>query len=196
MTTRILIIISASVRSGNAFVRGRNEIVHGRNEKDNAIPAEIMMRKVNKTTIKTVKRAVSTFLAVILAVFVFGCGANESIMKSGKETPSPTNAATPLSGIDKDIDDMRTAEFQFIYVLRRKDGGVFDEDEKGVIKLQTAEANRRVSSDGGKAVVVGSNFALPPQNYVILYNRFVVENYSKQPIVSQSNAANVSNVNK
>lgn len=138
----------------------------------------------------TVRFSISLAFAGILAIFAIACGPNKGILESGKETPTPTNTAPTVTSIEKDIEDMRTANFQFIYVLRRKDGGTLDAEDKSVIKLQTAQANRRVSADGDKAVVVGSNFALPPQNYVILLNRFAVENLSQQPIVSQPDAAN------
>jgi len=76
---------------------------------------------------------------------------------------------------------MRTAGFSFIYVLRRKDGGVIDPEDKSVIRVQTTQANRRVSADDGKAVIVGSNFQLAPHNMAAIYQRFAVENYSPAP---------------
>ena len=86
---------------------------------------------------------------------------------------------------------MRTADFQFIYVLRRKDGGTIDAEDRGVIKMQTSTANRRVAADDDKAFIIGTNVPIPPQNMAAIYNRFAVENYAPPP------PANVAaNVNK
>ncbi|MBP6003490.1 MAG: hypothetical protein KA746_08670 [Pyrinomonadaceae bacterium] len=99
-------------------------------------------------------------------------------MKSGKASPAPVNSTPALATLEKDIADMRTADFAFIYVLRRKDGGVLDPEDKSVVRTQTDQVNRRVSSDGGKAVVVGSNFAIAPEKMTALYDRFAIQNYS------------------
>lgn len=119
-----------------------------------------------------------TIYAFVLLACSFGCGANETILKSGKESPAPVNSTPALATLEKDIADMRTADFAFIYVLRRKDGGVLDLEDKSVVRTQTDQVNRRVSSDGGKAVVVGSNFAIAPEKMTALYDRFAIQNYS------------------
>lgn len=119
----------------------------------------------------------------IIALVVFfscslGCGANETILKSGKESPVAVNSTPVVATLEKDIADMQTADFAFIYVLRRRDGGVLDAEDKSVVRAQTDQVNRRVSSDGGKAVVVGSNFAIAPEKMMALYDRFAIQNYS------------------
>ncbi len=85
---------------------------------------------------------------------------------------------------------MRTANFKFIYVLRRKDGGEIDAEDRGVIKLQTDGANRRISSDSGKAFVIGSNFEIPADKMIAIYDRFAVENYSPPVTVNDAGNAN------
>ncbi|MEQ1603556.1 MAG: hypothetical protein ABL999_01655 [Pyrinomonadaceae bacterium] len=122
--------------------------------------------------------------AFILAVSViaFGCGANESVLRSGKDNTAGRANATPVrTSFETDLEAMRTAGFSFIYVLRRKDGGVIDPEDKSVIRVQTTQANRRVSADDGKAVIVGSNFQLAPHNMAAIYQRFAVDNYSPAP---------------
>lgn len=127
----------------------------------------------------------------LVAMLAAGCGANETILKSGRESPPPANAAPSLPTFEKDLDDMSTADFAFIYVLRRKDGGPIDADDRSVIKLHTAEANRRVSSDNGKAVIIGGHAQILPAKMAALYDRFVIENYSKPDAVNNAAAANV-----
>lgn len=121
-----------------------------------------------------IKIAVVAFTSLIS----IACGANEGILKSGRETPVVSNSTPVVTSLEKDVEEMRTADFKFIYVLRRKDGGKIDAADRVVIKEQTIDANRRVSSDSGKAIVVGSNFAIPPDKLLAIYDRFAVENYS------------------
>lgn len=121
--------------------------------------------------------------AFILAVSVVasGCGANESVLRSGKEPAGQSNSAPVKTSFDTDLEGMRTAGFSFIYVLRRQDGAVIDPQDKSVIRVQTTQANRRISADDGKAVIIGSNFQLATPNMAALYQRFAVENYSPAP---------------
>jgi hypothetical protein len=117
------------------------------------------------------------------------CGANEGVLRSGRETPTQSNVQSAKTTMEKDIDEMRTAGFSFIYVLRRKDGQKFDSEDRGVVRLQTADANRRVTSDEDRAVVIGTNYAIPPQNMMILFERFAVENYSPPATPADTNTA-------
>ncbi|MBK9215255.1 MAG: hypothetical protein IPM59_06590 [Chloracidobacterium sp.] len=118
-----------------------------------------------------------------------GCGANERVLKSGRETPGQANVEPVKTTIERDIDEMRTAGFTFIYVLRRKDGQKFDAEDRGIVRLQTADANRRVTSDEDRAVVIGSNYAIPPKNMFVLFDRFAVENYSPPLLPVNTNSA-------
>ena len=148
------------------------------------------------TTTTTKLLAAAIAAACVLAV---GCSANRSILESSKATPTPW-AARPADGppineatADRDVEEMRTAEFRYIYIIRRKDGGVFDSGDKNVIKQQTAEANRRVGSENGRAVVIGSNYPVTAEKMMSLYERFAVENYS--PVTPPANAADNTNSN-
>jgi len=80
---------------------------------------------------------------------------------------------------------MRTAGFTFIYVVRRKDNGIIDTEDVGVIRLNTVETNRRVKADNDRAVIIGSNKQIPADNLDVLNDRFLVENYSDTPIVNE-----------
>lgn len=120
-------------------------------------------------------------LAALISLLA-ACGANENILKSGKETPAPPSADAPaISTMDRDLEEMRTADFAFVYVLRRKDGGVIDRADKDVVRLHTANVNRRVLSDGDKALLIGSNYAIPPGDMAALNDRFAIEDHSTSP---------------
>lgn len=141
---------------------------------------------------KTTSRIISLIAAALL---LSSCGANEGILKSGKETPASGNSATSATEFDRDLETVRNADFRWVYVLRRKDGGVIDAEDRGVIKINTSDANRRVSSDGDKAFIIGTNIPIAPSNMLALYGRFAVEDRSPQPPPS-SNAPSNANSNK
>jgi len=74
---------------------------------------------------------------------------------------------------------MRTADFDFIFVLRRRDAGQLDPEDRAVIRNATAEVNRRSVSDDDRAVIVGTNYPIPDDKMKSLADRFLIENYSK-----------------
>lgn len=135
------------------------------------------------------RRGARVVLLLFLVVLAAACSGNENILRSGKETPAQANVERPKPSFATDLEEFRTAGFSFIYVLRRKDGGQIDAEDRSVIKMQTADANRRVAADEGMAVIIGSNFQIPAKNMMVLYDRFAVENYSPAPAVN-ANANN------
>ena len=130
-----------------------------------------------------------SILVALMGDLASGCGANETVLKSGKETPA-ANRTPALANIEADIEEMRTADFDFIFVIRRKDGAPIDDADRAAIRAQTEEANRRISSENGKAVVVGSNFLLPGEKMRALYGRFAIENFSKPGAEALDSGAN------
>lgn len=115
-----------------------------------------------------------------LACFAFfgltGCGATQTAVDA---PPAPIAAATPepsSTTIESDINDMKTAGLDHVFVLRRKDGGVFDaEDRQHLRDSMPMEINRRVSADGGRAFVLGSAFIVPKDTVTKWRARFSVE---------------------
>ncbi len=132
----------------------------------------------------------SAITGIFLAFSTAACGPNEGILKSGKETPSPSNGKAAMTSAERDVEDMRTANFTLILVLRRRDGGPIDAEDRAVIKAQTSEANRRIASDDGKAFVIGANGLIPTEKLATLQARFAVEDHSPQPVRELANTAN------
>ncbi len=128
-------------------------------------------------------------LMLSLAAFVLSaCGPNERIMNSASENRGEqarnadpgTNTAPAPRRFEQDLEAMRTADFNFIYVFRRKDGGVFDAADKSFITQATpGEVNRREVADEGRALLIGSNFRLPEDNLKQFKARFSFEDHSK-----------------
>lgn len=131
-------------------------------------------------------------LIMIASFLVSACSPDDRILKSGKETPAPSGVETPKASFEKELEEMRTANFTFVYVIRRKDGQKMDAEDRSVIRLQTVDMNRRVTADDDKAVIIGSNFQMPPKNLLVLFERFAVQNYSPGGAAATAN----SNVNK
>lgn len=134
--------------------------------------------------------------AILAALFNFACEPSPSMM-GNSNTPSHSSEAEQtdnnLTSLERELRDMRAADFQFIYVLKRRDGGVFDKEDKFYLKdNRPAEINRVSATDDEKAFVIGSNYDFPPENMENLRKRFVIENFSK-PIAAPSPAANNNN---
>lgn len=101
-----------------------------------------------------------------------------------EDTPS-------IATVEQDVEAMRVADFNFIYVFRRKDGGVMDADDKRFVNVITPpQINRKKLSDSGKAIILGSNFRMPPDVLKQLTDRFAFEDISKpeSEIIGTTNA--------
>jgi hypothetical protein len=134
-----------------------------------------------------VNKALPTIFKIgLLSVLSFfaGCSANEQILKSGKQSPTPANVESPQSTVDQEIESMRTADFRYIWVIRRKDGSVMDSADKAIIRPNTVEMNRRVVTDDGKAVIIGSNAAPFKENFDALASAFAIQDVSPEAVPS------------
>jgi len=89
---------------------------------------------------------------------------------------------------------MRTADFAYIFSLRRKDGGKLDSEDKRFIKANAPDSNRYVTLDEDKTVVAGSNFPVSPEKLKLLAERFDFKDYSENPMPLANSNAN-SNLN-
>lgn len=117
-------------------------------------------------------------LTAAIALTTIACGQRSS---STVNANAPQNAAeTKLSRFESDLETMRTANFQHIFVFRRTDGGVVSGEDKAFLKSNLAKetVNRIILSDDDKAVIAGSNYELPPEKLQALRARFNVEDYS------------------
>lgn len=115
------------------------------------------------------------------------CGPNQRILESANENQASNvehvatnvNASPAVSSFEQDLNAMRTADFKFIVVFRRKDGSALDATDKELISKTGSQANRRRLSDDGKAVIIGSNFPFNTGEFEGLAKRFRMEDYSK-----------------
>lgn len=123
----------------------------------------------------------TTLLGLVFLLVSGACTPNRRIVES-TQTPAPNvvNASPVVSSFEDDLQAMRNADFKFILVFRRKDGAAMDRDDRAFVNANTPpDANRKMLSDDGKAIIIGSNFPFFPGTVVSLTERFVMEDYSK-----------------
>jgi hypothetical protein len=144
-------------------------------------------------------KQVIKFSILLSLAAAIGCGPNQEILKSNANQPVTestvaSNTGPAVDSAESEVENMRTADFEFILVLRRKDGGVMQPDDKSFVKTVTTNANRRSLSDGDKSIVIGANSKVPPELIAKLSQRFVVKDYSKPETVN-SNSNSPANAN-
>ena len=128
----------------------------------------------------------SFFLILIVAAFIASaCGPNQRIINSAQEnreaasSTQPSNIAPAANSFERELNAMRNADFKFIYAFRRKDGAVLDSDDKAFINATSPqEMNRRTLADEGRALLIGSNFRMPPVSLETFKTRFLFEDHS------------------
>ena len=133
----------------------------------------------------------SLFLSVTFGLVLFGiaCQPNQTILKDAAPPPTPmATVESKKTTFEEDLREMKTADFDYIFVFRRRDGGEFDKDDQKYLRDNTPpETNRWRKSDDGKSFIAGSGFGFTPEQMTALQNRFIVEDYSKPEIKEAAN---------
>ncbi|CAN5466083.1 hypothetical protein BH18ACI1_BH18ACI1_11790 [soil metagenome] len=135
--------------------------------------------KLNKIKYGATKKILRNFLLFCLTVLVCLNFACESPSLKANKTAATQPTEKKISDFERDLETMRTANFDYIFAFRRKDGGAFDGEDKSYLKANLpSETNRTVLSDDDKAVIVGSHFKFLPENLETLRMRFNIADYS------------------
>ncbi len=151
------------------------------------------MKKIKNQRLKKVLRPQLGYFVIFASLLIsLGCGGNESILRSGKETPVPVNTASKTA-YEQDLEAMKTAGFKYLFVLRRRDGEKLDTEDRGVIKLHTSQVNRRVAADDDRAFLVGSNYELAAKSILALKDRFAFEDLSPPPTAANTDLGGYAN---
>ena len=148
---------------------------------------------MKKKEMTKTKNSIRIFaFALSIAFLNFGC--ESPSLKANSTAQKPTAAENNASSLQQDLQTMRDANFEYIFVFRRKDGGVLDSEDKRYLKANSpAATNRFILTDENKAVMAGSSYKFEPENLEKLQERFAVENFSKPDV--QSAPANLSSNN-
>ena len=124
-------------------------------------------------------KLVSLSFVLLLAFSAIGCF-GESSEKKEKDTKKNAAETEKKDPIKAEIKSLRNADFDYIYVIRRKDGEKMDADDKKFITDNDhPTTNRRTLSKDEKVVFLGSNFAFPEAGLENIQDRFEVEDFSK-----------------
>lgn len=124
-------------------------------------------------------------VAIFFALASLGCTPNQKILESANATPEPVDAVAvnnekPANQVEQDLQAMRNADFNFIFLFRRKDGAAMEADDKKFFNTYSPpETNRRRLSDEGRAIIIGSNYRWPAETFKLFTDRFNLEDYSK-----------------
>jgi hypothetical protein len=138
------------------------------------------------------KQINSLGVLLVAVALVCSCSPNQRIVESNAQLANANAdrpAATPMQRtLEQDIDAMRTADFIFIYVIKRKDGAPLDnEDRQFASSVIPGQMNRKTVSSDGKAILVGSNFILPEAERKLIEERFALEDLSRNPEAQNQN---------
>ncbi len=97
----------------------------------------------------SLRRFAASFLILAVSVFGFACGRITFSPENTNSTPIETTEK--LSEIEREVRDMQTADFKFIYVIKRKDGGEFDKADRDFLREnRTPEINRFSATEDKK----------------------------------------------
>lgn len=126
---------------------------------------------------------------ILMSALQLSC-ANGPLQRAAN-SPSPT-PEMKLTAVERDIQSLKTANLEYIFVMRRKDGGVIDREDIAYAKANSpADTNRWLLSDKDRAAIAGSSFKFENENLIKLRERFIVEDHSVQialePNVKDSN---------
>ncbi len=113
---------------------------------------------------------------IAAALFSFACGNRSSENTNAAATPAV--AENKRASFENDLQTMKTANLQYVFAFRRKDGGAVDAEDKKFLRANLPATNRVILADEDKAVIVGSNYKFPPESLNVLQTRFNVEDYS------------------
>lgn len=116
--------------------------------------------------------------AVFLSMILSAACTPRSFEKPNVAVSPHSTAEDKQTSFQNELEKMKTADLQYVFVFRRKDGGAVDGEDKRFLRTSLPFNNRVVLADDDKAVIVGSNYKFPPENLDALRLRFNVENYS------------------
>jgi len=136
-------------------------------------------KKTNLTTAEKNKHVSKIIIVLITAFFGICLACENSSLKENNNAAQGT-PEKKVSEFERDLETMRTANFDYVFVFRRKDGGAFDAEDKIFLNADLPKhlINRVIVSDDDKAVIAGSNYKVPPESLEGLRKRFDIQDYS------------------
>lgn len=150
--------------------------------------------KLIKSSPQTLRKTVLPGLVFLLLIVGASCG--KSSLDTSTTEPDE-NTAPKMTAFERDVKSMKTANFKYIYVFRRKDSGVLDAEDKDYLRKNIpSESNRGYLTDEEKAYIAGSNFTFPEDALKVLAERFKIEDLSPPAAEIEDEKKQVSNSNE
>lgn len=115
---------------------------------------------------------------ILFAAILFCSACASRAPENSNSAAAPAATENKQASFENDLQTMRTANLQYVFALRRKDGGVIDGEDKKYLRANLPTTNRVILADEDKAVIVGSNYKFPPESLNALQTRFNVEDHS------------------
>ncbi len=112
-----------------------------------------------------------------VAAMLSGCF-GEATEKRPQKNANVNTEKTP-DELEQKLKALKTADFDYIFTFRRKDGEAFDAEDKSIFKAHTFRANRRRLSNDEKVLFVGTNYKIEDKDLKVLKDRFEFEDFSK-----------------
>ncbi|MEZ5347107.1 MAG: hypothetical protein R2681_16285 [Pyrinomonadaceae bacterium] len=122
-------------------------------------------------------RSAVTIIIFILAGLISGCFGEEPDRTS--QNNANVNVQNTPDEFKQKLEALKTADFDYIFTFRRKDGEKFDSEDKSIFKAHTFRANRRRLSNDEKVLFVGTNYEIEEKDMKVLKERFDFEDFSK-----------------
>lgn len=160
-----------------------------------------MLTRMHQTAMTT-KSSISFIAGLALFSVIFltsACGPNDRIMRSANDnepSATPTDAVPQVDEYTREVEAMRTANLETVFSIRRKDGGKFEGDDRNIIRVNTAIANRRVVGYDDTWAVIGTNNKLSVENMKVLTERFAIKIYSTGPVENDGEVEKKTPANK
>ena len=139
---------------------------------------KLTIRLLMKTFEKLMKsqkiKKLQIIALVLTGTFVFSCGS-----QSADQIKSNSAPEKKLSEFERELRYLKTADFNYIFAFRRKDGKPLDSEDKRFLKHESHTANRHTLTSDGRTAFVGTNYKLSDKNLEKLKKRFFLEDFSK-----------------
>ena len=130
-------------------------------------------------------RHLKILVLVLFAVFSLACF-NHAELENTKVAEQPKKKEVlpqppeNLSDFERELQSMRVADFDYIFVLKRKDGNKFTSEDKAFVRENKHYAANRFSLiEDDKSLFVGSNYEFTEENLMALKERFEFQDFSK-----------------
>jgi hypothetical protein len=90
-------------------------------------------------------------------------------------------AEASVEPFERELADVKEANLPYLYIVRRRDGGILTSEDKAFVRQYTVEADRRVLADGDKAVIISSKYTATIAGIEKLKARFDITDLSQPP---------------